>query len=204
MNWLAHILLSKRDIEFQLGNLLADPFKGKLWPRANQSLHDGVQMHKSIDIFTDSHEVVIECKARLGSKGYLKGVVVDLLFDHFLSNNWHLYSELPLETFVEKFHCKASQKAQEFPSLQSQFVKRVIHSNLLLSYKNFDGFILSLQRVETRLSDRIKRKDSTVNYISLVEQHYSKMEEDFNIFFPSLISHFKVHELGDKIDNYLL
>lgn len=43
-----------------------------------------------------------------------------------------------------------------------------------------------------------------MNYISLVEQHYSKMEEDFNIFFPRLISHFKVHELGDKIDNYLL
>lgn len=135
MNWLAHILLSKRDVEYQLGNLLADPFKGKLWPRANQSLLDGVQMHKSIDIFTDSHEVVTECKARLGSKGYLKGVVVDLLFDHFLSNNWYLYSGLPLETFVEKFHCEAFQKAQEFPSQQSQFVKRVINSRLLLSYK---------------------------------------------------------------------
>ncbi len=85
MNWLAHILLSKRNIEYQLGNLLADPFKGKLWPAANQALLDGVQMHKSIDMFTDSHETVVQCKARLGTKGYLKGVVVDLLFDHFLS-----------------------------------------------------------------------------------------------------------------------
>jgi acyl carrier protein phosphodiesterase len=204
MNWLAHILLSKRDVEYQLGNLLADPFKGKLWPRANQSLHDGVQMHKSIDIFTDSHEIVVQCKARLGTQGYLKGVVVDLLFDHFLSQSWNNYSELPLDEFVEKFHNKAQKLVQEFPTQEGQFIERVINSKLLLSYKNFDGFINSLQRVENRLSDRIKRKDSTNNYIALVEKNYSKMKEDFNIFFPSLISHFKDHELGDKKDTYLL
>lgn len=29
MNWLAHVLLSENHIEYQLGNLLTDPLKGK-------------------------------------------------------------------------------------------------------------------------------------------------------------------------------
>ncbi len=38
MNYLAHTLLSKSNIEFQLGNLLADPLKGKRWPSAVMSI----------------------------------------------------------------------------------------------------------------------------------------------------------------------
>jgi acyl carrier protein phosphodiesterase len=204
MNWLAHILLSKRDVNYQLGNLLADPFKGKLWPSAHPTLFDGVQMHKSIDIFTDSHVVVACCKARLGTQGYLKGVVVDLLFDHFLSQSWSTYSDLSLDDFVELFHKQARLTTKSFPTKQSHFIEKVISSNLLLSYKDFDGFITALQRVDARLSDRIKKKDSTLNYIHLVEQHYLKMRGDFELFFPCLIAHFKEHKLGDKVDNYLL
>ncbi|MCW8876060.1 MAG: hypothetical protein OQJ89_05205 [Kangiellaceae bacterium] len=29
MNWLTHILLSKKDMEYQAGDFLADPLKGK-------------------------------------------------------------------------------------------------------------------------------------------------------------------------------
>ena len=34
MNWLAHVFLSENNIEHQLGNLLADPLKGRAWEEA--------------------------------------------------------------------------------------------------------------------------------------------------------------------------
>jgi acyl carrier protein phosphodiesterase len=33
MNWLAHVFLSEENVDFQIGNFLADPMKGKLCSR---------------------------------------------------------------------------------------------------------------------------------------------------------------------------
>lgn len=202
MNWLAHILLSKRNVDYQLGNLLADPFKGKLWPDASQSIHDGVEMHQAIDIFTDSHQQFIHCKTRLGNKGYLKGVVLDLLFDHFLSLNWGQYSDTNLQQFIDKFHQQAQSVIPFYPKAQQRFIKKVINAELLLSYYDFDGFVLALKRIDKRLSDRVKRKDSTMRYLPIVEQQYRLLKEDFEQFFPQLIHFFKNHTLGDQIDHF--
>lgn len=202
MNWLAHILLSKRNINYQLGNLLADPFKGKLWPDASQAIHDGVEMHQAIDIFTDSHEQFIHCKTRLGKKGYLKGVVLDLLFDHFLSHHWDRYSDINLVTFIDQFHQQAQRVMPTYPIVQQNFVNKVIDAELLGSYYDFDGFIQALKRIDDRLSDRVKRKDTAMRYLPIVEQQYSILKEDFEQFFPQLIVFFKNHELGDQYDHF--
>ena len=76
MNWLAHVFLSEKNIDYQLGNLLADPLKAMTWPDASQAVVDGIKMHTRIDSFTDSHASVSRSKARLGQKGYLKPVAI--------------------------------------------------------------------------------------------------------------------------------
>ena len=55
MNWLAHIFLSENHIEHQLGNLLTDPLKGKVWEGAGERIRRGIMMHMHIDTFTDAH-----------------------------------------------------------------------------------------------------------------------------------------------------
>ena len=202
MNWLAHILLSKRNVEYQLGNLLADPFKGKLWTGASQSIRDGVEMHQAIDMFTDGHEHFAQCKARLGNNGYLKGVVLDLLFDHFLSHNWDRYSPLNLPQFIDQFYRQARDAMRIYPDAQRQFIEKVINADLLLSYYDFEGFILALERIDRRLSDRVKRKDTATRYLPIVEQQYEALKADFEAFFPALIAFFKNHQLGDVDDHF--
>lgn len=68
MNWLAHIFISIDSIDYQLGNLLADPLKGKPWPGASEATRSGFAMHRIIDRYTDTNTDVIKSKSRLGKK----------------------------------------------------------------------------------------------------------------------------------------
>lgn len=204
MNWLAHLLLSKSDIEYQIGNFLADPLKGKAWEGASDSIEHGMQMHKLIDIFTDSHEIVSNSKSRLGKKGYLKAVVIDLLYDHFLSSGWEQYSRVSQSVFLESFYQSALDVVDTYPIEVKQIVAKLVDSNMLARYREFDDFVETLQRVDARLSSRIKAKDSVLNYIITVEKEYTVLKADFEVFFPELILFFRHHELGSVNDNYLL
>ena len=203
MNWLAHILLSKRDIDYQLGNVLADPLKGKVWEGANHSLQQGMLMHKSIDRFTDAHPVFLQSKSRLGNRGYLKAVVIDLLYDHYLANLWTQYADIPLDEFLNAFNIAAKQASAAYPDKPKRFVARLIESDMLRDYGEFSGFIGSLERVDRRLSPRVKRKDSALNYVNFVEREYDFLKADFQLFFPELMAFFVNHPLGSQQDNYL-
>lgn len=47
MNWLAHVFLSEQNIDFQIGNFLADPLKGRLWEDATIDMKKGMFTIKS-------------------------------------------------------------------------------------------------------------------------------------------------------------
>lgn len=183
---------------------MADPLKGKTWQGASESIKTGMLMHKAIDVFTDSHKIVSRSKSRLGSKGYLKGVVIDLLYDHYLASTWNCYSSISLDDFLESFYRESLAVSTRFPDDARIFVTRLVESNRLAEYSDFDGFVNTLQRVDQRLSKRIRQKDSTLNYIDAIEREYDLLKLDFNHFFPELITFFKKHKFGSGEDNYLL
>ena len=203
MNWLAHTLLSKTHIDYQLGNVLADPLRGRGWKGASKPLIQGMQMHRFIDKFTDQHPILVTSKARLGDHGHLKGVVLDLLFDHFLSNSWSVYSQLNFDAYLQQFHQASVLTADGFPEKPRRIVKRMADTALLGQYLNFSGFVAALQRIDQRLSDRAISKESASQYLSAVEHQYENLLLDFNDFFPQLVMHFKQHRLGSLTDHYL-
>ncbi|MEM7583341.1 MAG: ACP phosphodiesterase [Acidobacteriota bacterium] len=203
MNWLAHILLSKTDIDYQLGNVLADPLKGRTWEGASASLVEGVSMHLAIDSFTDSHPTVSTSKSRLGDEGHLRGVVIDLLYDHFLTNSWETYCASPLVEFIDDFHTRALQTANDYPDKAKNFVGHLVASGKLTSYGSFRGFEAATRRINLRLSPRVRARETTNIYLSEVENEYEGLRRDFDSFFPELVAFFKQHELGSPVDNRL-
>ncbi len=188
MNYLAHIYLSPSNIDYQLGNLLADPLKGKAWDNCPPEFIQGMKMHKAIDKFTDKHPMVKQSKSRLGKRGYLRGVVIDVVYDYMLSNNWDSYHQLPLSQFIENFHNKAHLQIQTYPNKPRQFTSKVIQHKALLAYGSLEGLLLTFQRIDKRLSDRIKAKESMQDYINIVLEQLESIEKDFNTFFPELIN----------------
>ena len=190
MNYLAHTVLSKSNIEYQLGNLLADPLKGKRWEGATDEHYAGMRMHAAIDIFTDANATISLSKSRLRKKGYLKGVVIDMTYDYFLSKHWDTFVKQDLRSFVDEFHQNAEFVVDDLPEKASSFISNITKHDILASYIDFNGLEIAFSRIDRRLSPRLAAKETTASYIPNIIDHYDEIETDFLTFFPQLIAYF--------------
>ncbi|MGB5463037.1 MAG: DUF479 domain-containing protein, partial [Aureibaculum sp.] len=101
MNYLAHIYLSGDDDYIKIGNFIADRVKGKEYLNYQTEIQYGILLHRQIDTFTDQHSIVKKSKLRLHERySHYDGVIIDILYDHFLAKNWKIYSEIPLNKYV--------------------------------------------------------------------------------------------------------
>ena len=203
MNWLAHLFISEKSIDFQLGNLLADPLKGKSWEGASRQLEDGLKMHSCIDSFTDSNEYVSRSKSRLRSKGHLKGVIIDIAYDYLLTKNWNDYSKISLECFIHTFYTNARVAIKKYPDEAGHFVQRLIDYRVLTSYGSFRGLETAFRRVDNRLSGRILAKESAVEYLPVLRREIIGIEKDFSCFFPQLVKYFRSKVESPLEDHWL-
>ena len=196
MNWLAHLFLSENSIDYQLGNFLADPLKGKCWEGASRKLIDGMRMHRRIDSFTDNHAAVSLSKSRLGPKGYLKGVIIDIVYDHLLIKNWSLYSHKSFEQFIARFYQQASFAITSYPENVQKIVTDLIRYKTLSSYKSLDGVGKAFAKIDKRLSKRLLETESATSYFFKVEKEIAGIERDYLEFFPDLINFFLMNQHG--------
>ena len=81
MNYLAHIYLSGESDEIIVGNFIGDFVKGNKYQKYPEKVAFGIQMHRSIDMFTDQHPDVREF-VNILKPGYGRyaGIVADVLW----------------------------------------------------------------------------------------------------------------------------
>ena len=192
MNWLAHVFLSKPDVHFRLGNLLADLMKGRTWEGIQGDTKEGMAIHREIDSFTDSHRMFALSKSRLANAGFLRGVVIDLAYDHMLTRNWERYSDQSLEAFLAEFHTEAEAVIDEYPEKAKHFVLSLIESNRLGTYGETGSLKHALKRVDDRLSERVLSRENTSRYFNSLLDEYENIEKDFLRFFPELMAHMEM------------
>ncbi len=202
MNWLAHVFLSEQKIDFQIGNYLADPLKGKLWDEASNEMKKGIQTHMLIDSFTDSHRVVSKSKSRLREKGLLKPVIIDLTYDHLLTKNWEKFSSIPLREFLDTFNSSAIIRSNDLPSHASQLVSNLAINDRLNRYHNLEQLEKSFKSIDTRLSQRLLARESAISYIDTVSDKIEELENDFMTFFPELCNSIKTNLDQDHISHW--
>lgn len=102
MNFLAHIYLSGNNEMITIGNFMADGIRGETYKKYPVDIQKGILLHREIDTFTDAHPIVRQSTKRLHKNyGHYSGVIVDILYDHFLAKNWSAYSPVLLNSFVE-------------------------------------------------------------------------------------------------------
>ena len=189
MNWLAHVFLSENHIEHQLGNLLADPLKGRAFDGATPMFKKGLRTHLHIDTFTDAHPLVRQSKRRLEGKKYLKGVVIDIVYDHLLTKHWQKYSSKDFTQFTAKFREEAPLQIELFPKEAKRIINRVVEIKLLSSYADLKGLGEGFKRIDKRLSERVLAKETTFSYLPLVAKEMPHIEQDFLEFFPELMEY---------------
>jgi len=187
MNWLAHVFLSENHIEHQLGNLLTDPLKAKAWEGASPRILSGIETHKRIDRFTDSHPLVSESKVRLAKRGPLKGVALDILYDYYLSIHWEKFANIERVSFLETFRTQAPLAIVNYPDKAQEVIARVVINRQLSSYVSMQGVEDAFGRIDKRLTERTRAKDTTTRYLPIIEKENSYLEGAFLEFFPELM-----------------
>lgn len=105
MNYLAHLYLSGEEHHVMVGNFIGDAVKGNLYEQYPVKIKKGILLHRQIDSFTDGHPLVKEAKSFFSdSYGRYAGVVIDLLFDHFLASEWIKYHPESLTKYVTRIN----------------------------------------------------------------------------------------------------
>jgi len=197
MNYLAHIYLSGDNDLVTIGNFIADGIKGKKYKKQKKNVQIGVLLHRNIDTFTDAHKTVRKSTKRLHKKyGHYSGVIVDILYDHFLAKNWKNYSDEPLNEYVDNFYDLLEKHFDILPLRIQKMMPYMIADNWLLNYASIEG----IARVLDGMNRRTKNRSGMDKAVNELEEFYNEFENEFTLFFDELIafSKDKLQELNEE------
>ncbi len=185
MNFLAHLFLSFDDYELIIGNFIADHVKGARKNEFPDGIRRGIELHRAIDHFTDTHSITSRSKNLLYERhAKYAGVVVDLYYDHFLAASFSDYSEIPLAEFVENHYRILESEKQWLPESVRSFLPHMIERNWLFNYASIEG----IGRTLIGLSQRVRFPNRMHEAVHDLELHYPALKADFKLFFPQLIT----------------
>lgn len=183
MNFLAHLYLSGNDEEIKFGNFIGDWVKGHKYELYPEKIKQGILLHRHIDHYTDHHPVVHNSIVRLRpAYGKHAGISVDILYDHFLANNWTSYSDRDIVEYVEDFHKYVLKNLSILPENAKRFAFPFIRNKRLLCYADLDCFKDVLEKMAIYTSMPDKAEDAML----IIKHDYRLFEDEFKRFFKEL------------------
>ncbi|MFQ6574481.1 ACP phosphodiesterase [Pseudomonas sp. UM16] len=182
MNYLAHLHLGGQQPEQLLGSLYGDFVKGPLAGRFPLPLEAAIRLHRQIDVFTDSHPLVLQSLGRFPrERRRYAGIILNVFFDHCLALHWQDYAEQPLEQFTGRVYQVLAAQA-ELPARLAQIAPYMAADDWLGSYREF----AVLDQVFRGIARRLSRPEGMDGALELVDGLYAPLLEDFRAFYPEL------------------
>lgn len=184
MNYLAHLALAYPNEGLVVGNFIGDHIRNKDLPNFSSSIQQGVEMHRSIDVFTDNHPISKELRTLLFEKHRHVGrVLLDVFYDHFLATHFSKFHSFTLEGFVSMVQPLLQNNFDILPSSAQHYLKGMITQDWLTEYETTQGIDLILNKMANRTHIDSIREGSK----SLV-QYYEFLEQGFLDFYPDLVN----------------
>ena len=184
MNFLAHLVLSPKEIDFISGNLAADFLRGSDRKFISERVQKGISMHQFVDKFTDTHLLVKTSKNKIKNHfRLLSGVFVDVFYDHFLAKDFEHIANISLEEFCECIYETLEKNINVLPPRLQQLIPIMIREDILFSYRKLEGVQTALTRINHRITKKFSVKLAMVHFKNI----YESLENDFREFFPRLI-----------------
>jgi acyl carrier protein phosphodiesterase len=183
MNFLAHAYLSFGQEEILVGNFIADFVRGKELENYPKKVQLGIQLHRAIDTYTDSHPLVKQVQSLLIPRfGHYSRVISDVFFDYFLAKNWKNYSDTPLEKFSLDSYRTLSSSPYELPEAFLRMFHWMQLQNWLYSYREAAGIQAALDGLTRRARFDSKMNEST----QVLWEKEEEIEAIFFAFFEDL------------------
>ena len=184
MNFLAHIYLSGDNDLIKIGNFMADGIRGKHFEKYPLEVQKGIMLHRAIDTFTDAHPIFRQSTKRLHENyHHYAGVIVDVLYDHFLAKNWKNYSDEKLEDYVERFYQSLNDNTDILSERVLSIMPTLFKENWLVCYQTIEGINHILTQMDRRTKNQSKMRFATQD----LTEFYSEFESEFTEFFKELI-----------------
>ncbi len=183
MNYLAHIYLSGTNKKLMLGNFMADGLKGVQWKEYDDDIKKGIELHRAIDFFTDTHEVVKISKNRIWSKyRHYNAVVIDIFYDHYLAKYWKDYHPQELNDFAKETYQTLQNNVELLPARTKLFLHHMVKNDLLHNYQHIHG----IDKVMKGMARRASFDSGMEQAAQDLELYYDEFASDFKTFFPLL------------------
>ncbi len=183
MNYLAHIYLSGNNDALKIGNFISDFIRGNKYKKYPKAIQKGILLHRKIDSFTDENSIVRKSKRRLHNRyKHYSGIIIDIIFDHFLAKNWQQFSDISLVDYENHFLELLEQNFEILPKKVQQIFPYMKEQKWLSSYATLEGIEKVLKGVNKRTNGKSKMDLAIIDLKNL----YSYFEQDFALFFKEL------------------
>lgn len=187
MNYLAHLFLAGTEEEVIFGNLLEDFIHGRVEHQRNDHLSKrikvGIRQHRLIDTFTDQHQLVKEVKRIFHQDfGRYDGIVVDVIFDHFLIKNWETFTSENFQQFRERIYQDLAKFEHLMPEPLLKLVLSMREHDWLANYEYDYG----LERAFQSLNRKVALTRDLRLAVPLMHDHFKEINSFFIPFFHSL------------------
>lgn len=194
MNFLAHAYLSFDDPEVLTGNLISDFVKGKKKYEYPEKILKGIELHRAIDEFTDTHPVNKEAAGIFKPVYGLYGpAFLDIVYDHFLARELDTMKEQP---FLRDFTAHSYDQVKKFLALLPDDFRHVFYymrrEDWLYNYQ----FDFGVRKSFEGLVRRAKYMSDAQSAFILFKENYERLKNAYEIFFPELRS-FSLEKFSD-------
>lgn len=185
MNYLAHLHIAEASDSNLLGNLLGDFVKGNPSEQFSEDIVQGIRLHRWVDAYTDSHEVMILAKALFPSTTRrFSPIALDMFWDHCLAKHWQRFHSQTLRQFVLDAEKKVKiDHSSSLPERYMMVSDKMWQGRWLESYADFENIHFALQRMSLR---RERMKPLAECYVSL-EDSYQDLESLFFSLYPQVL-----------------
>lgn len=186
MNFLAHCYLSCSDEDILIGNFITDFISKKVADSYNGGILKGITLHRHIDEYTDQHSASLALRKILRKRhGKYAPVVVDLVWDHFLSINWKQYSGSTLSSFNQGIYEILLRRRKDLPEKLSNDIEEMIDDDFLMAYATHDRMKKSLEWMDNRVKFESAFYETPLD----INENYKEIDSLFRQFFPDLIAY---------------
>jgi acyl carrier protein phosphodiesterase len=184
MNLLAHAYLSFNDADILLGNMISDFVKGKSKFEFPINIQKGIQIHRDIDDFTDSHKITKEIKEIFKPAYRLyAGAFVDVSYDYFLANDTNQFdSKNDLQNFTSATYQLLEKNTAHFPEKFARSFPFMKQNDWLYHYHSHEG----MKKSFGGLAKRAKYIEEIETGFQLFLENEDLLQEAYDLFFPQL------------------
>jgi acyl carrier protein phosphodiesterase len=183
VNLLAHAYLSFDDSEVLTGNMISDFVKGKKKFDYPPRILAGINLHRAIDEFTDTHPVTKNAaRCFKPDYGLYSSAFIDVAYDHFLALQLLAKGDKSFKTFCTGVYQKLGLFEKVFPEKFRGMFPYMKEHDWLYNYQ----FTWGIEKSFAGLVHRARYLNSSREAMVVFTENYQLLRSAYDVFFPQL------------------